>query len=186
MLLIDTYNCVHAGQAMGGVFRDLNVRRLCDWLAGCAAVRGKVTLVLDGRPKPDEPSQDEVPEVTLRYSGAGVSADDVIGQLVELHPHRKKVTVVSNDRAVVLHARKNFAHAISCETLLDKLVQSQSDNRRRARQQLPQGKTSGTSGDAETELWLEELGFKPGTQPRELSDLDRTDIDRIDMDDLMK
>src|SRR4051812_15308281 len=115
--LIDTYNLIHAGVATGGPLGDLTVRKLCRYLSAAPAAL-KATLVMDGRAKPDEPSMNEFPDITLLYSGAGVTADAVIGQLVEVSTTRKKLTVVTNDRAVALHARRHFSNAMSCEQFL--------------------------------------------------------------------
>src|SRR5579875_318703 len=99
---------------MGGAFTGLTIRALCQWITASPR-QISATLILDGRPKPDEPSENEFPHLTLTYSGAGVKADTVIGQLVERSGNKKKLTVVTNDRAVALHARRHYANAMSCE-----------------------------------------------------------------------
>jgi len=160
-LILDTYNIIHAGIAMGGAMGDLNVRKLCLWLRS-APGRQKTTLVLDGRPKPDEPSPNEFPELHFVYSGAGVSADDVIEQLVERSAHRKKVLVVTNDRAVQAAARRLGAQPQSCETFLATLMTAHSTAKAAARQTLPAAKTSGTATKGETDHWMREFGLKDG------------------------
>src|SRR5205809_3939675 len=105
--VIDTYNLVHAAAAMGGPLGGMTVRKLCQYLAAAPSAT-KATLVLDGRAKPDEPSLNEFPDITLTYSGTGVKADEVIAQLVERGANRRKMTVVSNDGEVARHARRNY------------------------------------------------------------------------------
>ncbi|MCL2646152.1 MAG: NYN domain-containing protein [Phycisphaerales bacterium] len=176
--LLDTYNILHAAIPMGGAMANLTVRTLCQWITSSPR-RIKAVLVLDGRAKPDEPMANEVPEVELVYAGAGVSADKVIGQLVEWAGSKKKVTVVTNDRAVALHARKHFANAMSSEAFLELLLGAEQAQRRALRAKLPGKKTSGTSSPGETQHWLKEFGLnvppanttpRPSGEEREMTD----------------
>jgi predicted RNA-binding protein with PIN domain len=181
--LVDTYNLVHAAAAMGGPLGDLTVRKLCQYIA-TATTKMKVTLVLDGRAKPDEPSANEFPGITLEYSGAGVKADLVIEQLVERAQSRKKLTVVSNDRAVVLHARRNYAGAMSCEAFLKELTQY---NPRASAAALPAKKVTGTETKGESEHWMKEFGLempaeekkKSGPAPTGVPEIDALDIEKL-------
>ncbi len=127
LYLIDTYNLLHAAAGFGGMASDLTVRTLCQFIVAATGSSGRgsgmrVTLVLDGRSKPQEPSENEFPDITLVYSGIGITADTVIGQRVERAKSRKKLTVVSNDREVTRHARRHFAGAMSCEAFLKLLT----------------------------------------------------------------
>jgi predicted RNA-binding protein with PIN domain len=178
--LLDTYNIVHAGIALGGAVSGLNVRKLCQWIAAFPQPL-KVTLVLDGRPKPDEPDHNEFHHIEFVYSGAGISADKVIGQILERSGNRKKITVVTNDRAVALHARQLYAQAMSSEAFLKMLVGA--DRARTLKAQLPQKKTAGSIGEAETAHWLNEFGLKdpaaaPKPPPPE-GELDDEEIQRL-------
>ena len=119
----------------------------------------KATLVLDGRAKPDEPSENEFPGIAIVYSGAGVSADKVIGQIVERAGNKKKLMVVTNDRAVALHARRNFANAMSCEAFLSQLIGAKTSGV--TGQVLPPHKTHGTGTSGETDHWMKEFGITP-------------------------
>lgn len=181
--LVDTYNLLHAGYGMGGPLATLSVRQLCQYITGATSPM-KVTLVLDGRAKPDEPSLNEFPDIVLLYSGTGVKADTVIGQLVELARSKKKLTVVSNDRAVVLHARRHYANAISCESFLRELTQYNP----RATGALPSKKVSGTPTAGESEHWLKEFGLEGGAageekkSPRPAGD---PEIDGLDIENLL-
>ena len=173
--LLDTYNIIHAGIAMGGAVANLTVRSLCQWIVA-SPQRLKATLVLDGRAKPDEPAENEFPELSLVYSGAGISADQVIAQTVERSGHRKGITVVSNDKAVVLHARRHYASAMSSEAFLNLLIGADRAQQAAARQRLPAKKTSPALSEGESQHWLEEFGLKappaarPAVAPGELSD----------------
>jgi predicted RNA-binding protein with PIN domain len=157
--LIDTYNLLHAAVAMGGPLRDMSVRRLCQYLAASPAST-KATLVLDGRAKPDEPSANEFPDITLVYSGTGVPADTVIAQTIERSTQRKKLTVVTNDRAVALHARRHFANAMSCEQFLRDLTEHTP-----APQDEPTHKSTGTRTAGESDHWMKEFGLETDPNP---------------------
>ena len=183
--LIDTYNLLHAGIATGGPLGDLTVRKLCRYLSA-APTHVKATLILDGRAKPDEPSINEFPDITLLYSGTGVTADAVIAQLIEGSPVRKKLTVVTNDRAVALHARRHFSHAISCEQFLRQLTEytpvaapPQDD---------PAHKSSGTPTPGESDHWMKEFGLTgdPNPKPRIApSKRDEDPLADINIEDLL-
>ncbi|MCL2639583.1 MAG: NYN domain-containing protein [Phycisphaerales bacterium] len=184
MYLLDTYNILHAAVPMGGSMSSLTVRTLCQWIvSGRGPRRIKAVLVLDGRAKPDEPTENEFPDVELVYAGASVSADKVIGQLVERAGSKKKVTVVTSDRAVALHARQHFANAMSSEAFLEMLLGAEQSHRRAAKSRLPERKTGGTSSPGETLHWLKEFGLSvppPGTSPQSSSgELTDEEIERL-------
>jgi hypothetical protein len=185
--LLDTYNILPVGISMGGAVSDLTVRKLCQWIVA-SPQRLNATLVLDGRAKPDEPSPNEFPEVTLLYSGTGISADTVIAQRVELSGNKRKLTVVTNDRAVALHARKNFANAMSCEAFLSMLIGGTASSNAADRARLPAKKTRGSPSPGETEHWLKEFGITPPPPKppsQNPSDSPLNEFGDIDMDKLM-
>lgn len=182
-IIIDTYNCVHAGMAMGGPMKDLTVRKLCQWIVSNPA-RTKTTLVIDGRPKPDEPSENEFPDLHLAYSGAGVKADTVIGQMVARSTNRKNLTVITNDRAVASAARRAGAQAQSCEAFLQGLVTAHRAGAKLAKGALPLHKTKGPD-KAQTEHWLKEFGVGEVPDQKKPKIRDENDIDDLDMKGLL-
>jgi predicted RNA-binding protein with PIN domain len=179
--LIDAYNLVHAAAALGGPLRPMTIRLLCRYLA---AAGYRATLVLDGRAKPDEPGPAEFPQLTLTYAGTGVSADNVIAQLVELSPHRRKVTVVTNDRAVALQARSCFANAMGCEQFLKELTEG-----RPALPDEPDAKHTGTATKGEADLWMQEFGLAGDPNlPGGLAGgpkVDEKDVESLNIEDLL-
>jgi len=180
--LLDTYNILHAGISLGGPFSNLTVRALCQWIVA-SPQRVKATLVLDGRAKPDEPTENEFPDVDFLYSGTGIPADNVIAQLVERSGNKRKLTVVTNDRAVALHARNNFAQAISSEAFLKLLLGADKAQNAALRNQLPTKKTAAALSEGESAHWLKEFGLKgpgPAPPPRPDSpDLTDEDLKRL-------
>lgn len=192
-LIIDTYNCVHAGSALGGAFSDMSVRRLCQWIVQ-APYRNKTTLVIDGRPKPEEPSENEFPDLHLVYSGAGIEADTVIAQMVERSLNRRNLTVVTNDRAVASAIRRLNAVPQSCEHFLQTLLTAHNAGRKLGertagrggmkRGGLPASKTQGKIDPAVSAHWLKEFGITPPPEAKPKSK-GGDDPDDLDMKDLM-
>ena len=173
--LIDTYNLLHTAAASGGPLGSLDVRLLCRHLSA-APNSFKATLILDGRPKPDEPSPNEFPDIGLVYSGTGVKADTVIAQMIERSPHRKKLSVVTNDRAVALHARRHNAGAMSCEQFLDHLIAATIPGPKQT-----SAKPTPTQSPAEIDHWLRQFGLAD-PNPTAAADVDPlTDIDIEDL-----
>jgi predicted RNA-binding protein with PIN domain len=181
--LIDTYNLLHAALATGGVFSNTTLRRLCQWIT--ASPRSlQVTFILDGRKKPDEPDESEFPAINFIYSGVGITADTVIAQTLERAQNRKKLTVVTNDRAIILHARAHFAAAMSCEAFLSELLSNQPGQKGK-RPALPPQKTAGTATSGETDHWLKEFGLTAPPPPADPHPLDPENPDDLDMDQLL-
>ncbi|MEI8196131.1 MAG: NYN domain-containing protein [Phycisphaerae bacterium] len=185
-LIIDTYNCVHAGTALGGAFADMTVRKLCQWIVQ-APHRSKTTLVIDGRPKPEEPSENEFPDLHLVYSGAGIEADTVIVQMVERSQNRRNLTVVTNDRALAAAIRRLNAVPQSCEHYLQALLTAHNAGRKLGpggQTRLPTQKTQGKIDPSVSAHWLKEFGITP---PPEEKPKNRggDDPDDLDMKDLM-
>jgi hypothetical protein len=183
--LIDTYNLIHAANSLGGAWTGLTVRGLCQWIIASPR-REKTTLILDGRPKPDEPSENEFPELTFVYSGAGISADSVIAKTIERSSNRRNLTVVTNDRAVAEHARRNFAGAIGCEAFLNRLLDDHQKTASINRAKIPEKKSTGNQTPGEVEHWLKEFGIDaPVPPPKPKKKTAEEEIDDLDMDQLM-
>ena len=156
MIVIDAYNCLHAAAALRGPVTGLSLRQLCGFLENTP---GRVVLVMDGAPKPEEPGENEFPSLTLRYSGRAAKADDVIARLLAESTGPRDVTVVSNDRAVAANARRAGAHSLSCESFLNRLAESRA--RPAGRRQEPEEKSHGLGSPGLTDAWLKEFGFAP-------------------------
>ena len=95
---------------------------------------------------------------------------------------RKGVTVVTDDRAVALHARRLFAQAMGCEAFIRLLTEG---GRRGARSDE---KRTGKQTSGETEHWMKEFGLKEGEAPprREAGgSVDPDDPDDLDIEGLL-
>ncbi len=188
MIIIDAYNCLHAGSSMAGPWNGLSLRELCRLVE---RVDRKIVLVMDGSPKPDEPRGNEFPDVTLMYSGRGVSADSVIIDMVGNSTGSRNITVVSNDRAVKSGARRGGAKTVACEAFLAGVLRRRSAMRMYWKTAEPMRKSTGESMD--TDYWLHEFGFNgargktppSADAPRQSADdLALENINRINMIDM--
>lgn len=178
-IIVDCYNCLYAGQAMGGAMADLTVHRICRLLTE----RGdsSAVLVLDGRPKPHEPSANEYPAVHLVYSGTGITADKVILERVSRSSAKGSITVITNDRAVAAGARRMGAKVMGCEAFLTRLIHGGVIGKSvpKAQQMSPQ-KTGEPTSKGEADLWLKEFGYKPGeTKEKPSGDDDDIDFEKL-------
>jgi hypothetical protein len=172
-LLLDTYNITHAGAGLSPRLAELSVRGLCRLLSARPG-RQRVTLVLDGRPKPSEPRPGEFPDLELVYS-ADASADDVIVELVERGRHRRAITVITSDRALTRQVRESGGQVTPSRAFLESLLiragrqmmphKPRPQPPRHSEKHLPAGKTHGIASAGETELWLRRFGFLPTETP---------------------
>jgi predicted RNA-binding protein with PIN domain len=192
MIIIDAYNCLHAGSSMPGPWHGFSLRELCR-LVEC--LERKIVLVMDGSPKPDEPTQAEFPDVILKYSGRGVSADSVIIAMVRQSTGARHITVVSNDRAVKAGAHRHGARTMACEKYLAGILRRKAAMRLRWKMAEPRRKSAGAMSD--TDFWLHEFGFSPGVAksksqvpPAKRSDSEKRYseliIDDIDMEEILR
>lgn len=97
--------------------------RILTALGGIVAQTGaEVTCVFDGATL-DTPPQLSVPRgVRVRFSPAGVSADDVIRQLAAAEPEGRPVVVVSSDREIADGVRRSGARPVRADALVRLLV----------------------------------------------------------------
>jgi predicted RNA-binding protein with PIN domain len=119
IVLVDGYNVTKLARPELGLPEQR--RWLTDAAAGLAARSGAdVEVVFDG-------AEDEVgvpagspgrTKVRVRWSPAGIEADDVLLDLVEGLPAGRPVVVVSNDKRVASGARRRGANVLSSDQLL--------------------------------------------------------------------
>jgi len=128
-------------------------------------MRGGVTVVCDGRPKPHSPDPDTIDGVGLVFSGSSRSADDVIIELIEKNSAPRRLTVVSSDRAIRKAARRRRARDVSSEDFLKRLASA-----------IRSGKNTGTASpgkpdsgalpDEQVDRWLDWFGIDPEDGPK--------------------
>ncbi len=191
MIIIDAYNCLHAGSSIPGPWRGFSLRELCRILE---RMDKKIVLVMDGSPKPDEPAKAEFPDIKLVYSGRGISADSVIIAMVNASTGARHITVISNDRAVKAGARRGGARTMACEKYLSGILRRKAALRLRRKTAEPERKSTGQSPD--TDYWLHEFGFLPRGSKTKLvrrAEQKRSDtppgelnIDDINMEEILR
>jgi predicted RNA-binding protein with PIN domain len=119
-----------------------------------------VAVIFDG-PAPAGPLARQIddPDVAVGYSGAGVSADDVLIRTIEADSAARLLLVVSSDREIARVARRRRARAMRSDEFWALL---QGDLARPQRSPLePDEKRRGLRA-ADTESWLRELGLHGG------------------------
>jgi predicted RNA-binding protein with PIN domain len=116
-LLVDGYNVTKL--EWGGLSLEEQRARLLRQLAPLAARRGaETTVVFDGADLRHRPPVSPPRGLRVRFSPAGVTADDVLRDLVRAEPEGRTVVVVSSDQEVARHATRAGARAIPSVALV--------------------------------------------------------------------
>lgn len=120
-LIVDGYNVTKAGWPE--LTLEAQRTRLLAGLARLAAQRlGEMTCVFDG-----SDVRGRVPAATARgvrvlFSRPGVTADDLIAELVAAEPSGRRLVVVSSDREVADRARRAGAHPLPSSALVRRIT----------------------------------------------------------------
>ncbi len=125
VLILDCYNLLHT--TMPQPLAGLDERGLIALLAAGQSRRrgrgwGAVRIVCDGVEKPHAPTTLSVSDVELVYAGPGVTADEVIVNMIEADTSPRQLVVVSNDRQIQKAATRRRARAMSCESFIGELA----------------------------------------------------------------
>jgi predicted RNA-binding protein with PIN domain len=110
-VLIDGNNLMFAAQDTGDPDHVIGRSGLCDALGEWARrSRERVHVVFDG-PAPSAALAQQIAHAAIRvsYSGAGVTADDVIEEILDSDSAARRLLVVSSDRAIRAAARRRRA-----------------------------------------------------------------------------
>jgi predicted RNA-binding protein with PIN domain len=121
-LIVDGYNVTKRGFAEMSL--EQQRKRLITGLGGIAAQTGdEVTVVFDGADRvhglPPAPRN-----VRVLFSRKGVTADELIRQLVRAEPAGRPLVVVSSDREVADGVRRHGAYPMGADSLLRRLARS--------------------------------------------------------------
>jgi predicted RNA-binding protein with PIN domain len=132
---------------------------LCLRLGQWARRTGETVVVIFDGPAPPEPLARQIsdPDVGVRYSGAGVSADDVLMRAIAADSAARLLLVVSSDREVAQAARRRKAKAMRSDAFWSKVARDLA--RRRRRRLEPAEKRSGVQ-PRDVDRWLGELGLE--------------------------
>ena len=120
-LVVDGYNVTKTGypQLELAAQRDRLVREL-----GLLAARtsAEVTVVFDGAAVTARGGQVWARGVRVLFSAAGVTADDVVRDVVAAEPVGRPLVVASSDREVASSVRSSGAHTVASVVLLGRLA----------------------------------------------------------------
>lgn len=116
-LIVDGYNV--SKEAWPSASLEQQRSRLVAGLAGLVSGKGiETTVVFDGADLLHTPVVPSPRGVRVRFSPPGVTADDVIRQLVNAEPSGRPVVVVSTDREVAESVAKLHARSVSSVALV--------------------------------------------------------------------
>lgn len=124
----------------------------------------KVVVVFDGRsPAEGLARQISGSDVSVRYSGAGISADDVLTEAIESDSAARLLLVVSSDREVARAARRRRAKTMRSDRFWA-LLRRELARPKPPRLEPPEKRRGLETTDAEG--WMRELGLDDGSRPR--------------------
>lgn len=173
-VVIDGNNLLHAARDAEDPDRLVGRSMMCDRLGAWARRRREqVHVVFDG-PAPSAPLAGQIghPAIQTTYSGAGVSADAVVNDIIQTTSAPRRLVVVSSDREVARAAKRRRAIAIRSDEFWASVRR---DLARPEPPRLePEEKEAGLSPEA-TAGWLEEFGLNELSEDGQLWDIAGTD-----------
>ena len=168
-VLVDGNNLLHAAQDVEDPDHPLGRARLCEFLSVWARRTGeRVAVVFDG-PAPGEALGQQIggSDISVTYSGRGVSADAVLIELIEEDSAARRLIVVTSDRAIAKAARRRRARPVRSPDFWEGLRAELAKPVRRPLE--PPAKRRGLTAD-ESEWWLRQMGLdQPGGEQMDKS-----------------
>ena len=119
-LVVDGYNVTKTGYGELPL-EDQRVRLVTALGSLAASTQAEITCVFDGAELDGPVVTASARRVRVRFSPAGVSADDVIRELVEAEPPGRPVVVVTNDGEILRDVRLSGAWTAGSRSLLGML-----------------------------------------------------------------
>jgi predicted RNA-binding protein with PIN domain len=176
-LLIDAYNVLFASPSLPDRYDTGSAAAFCRALDRVR--RGRVVVVADGSPKPDDRANMETGGVELRFAGKGREADDVIEELIEAEADPRNLILVSSDHRLQRAAQRRGASYMDADVFLRDLAAAlRVRDSPRATAEKPlnmpdaaawmklfkiddEHGPSAADVDGEATRWLKEFGFEP-------------------------
>lgn len=118
-VLVDTYNVLHVTGVLDPEHAGPDVSDLARLIAGSRFGDDAVVLVCDGVRR--DTVGDLPGSVSVRYSGGGITADDVIIAEIKASTAPRRLTIVSSDNEIRREARRRGCRSIKSETFLQQL-----------------------------------------------------------------
>lgn len=152
-VLVDVNNVLHVVGVLPPELAGIDLEELGDLVVGSRFGREDVVFVCDGKPRRHRTSSD----LKVLFSGAGVSADDVIVRLVNRSTAPRRLTVVSNDREITTSVRRRRAKVVSAESFLGMLAED-ADGSPATRRSRPRTTDRHPADQRQVEHWLRLFG----------------------------
>lgn len=154
-LLVDVNNVLHVVGVLPPDLAGIEVEDLGGLVESSRFRQEEIVFVCDGKPRRHRTSG----RIKLLFSGAGISADDVIVRLVRRSTAPRRLTVVSSDREIATAVRRRRARVISSESFLSVLAEDAS------RSPVPRGSRATASerhpaDQRQVEHWLRLFGVE--------------------------
>lgn len=121
-LLVDGYNVTKLGWPELPL-REQRARLLAGLAMLAAQIRSEITCVFDGADLGGRVPVPAARGVRVLFSPAGVTADELLDELVQAEPAGRRLVVVSSDREVADAARREGAESLDSAVLVERLVQ---------------------------------------------------------------
>ncbi len=158
MLIVDAYNVLHVTGVLPPELAGLDAPDLADLVAASRWGRHQAVILCDGT-RPKEMRAVERGLVRVTYAGGGRSADAAIEAMVNESSHPRRITVVSNDRAVQRSGKRRGAKILGADEFLRQLA---TDAARAPRSKRSVAKREhGPLTDKQVDAWLRYFGIDP-------------------------
>ncbi len=152
-LIIDTYNVLHTTGILPPEMAGIDVGGLIQLISASRYRSQLVTLVCDGTgPMPSSAGLGKL--IAVRFSGPNREADDLILELVKTATDRRRITVVTSDRAVAKAARAKRCDTLSSPAFLEHLL-ADAGSKPRSRPDRP----TGPLDEQGVDHWIKEFGL---------------------------
>jgi predicted RNA-binding protein with PIN domain len=153
-LIIDTMNVLHVTGVLPPDLAGLDVGDLAELIRLSRYRTQQASLVCDGTGAPGVKAG-RAGLITIRFSGKGRSADDVIREMVARSSTPRRLLVVTSDNAVLRAARRRRCDVITSDSFLKQIAADVRDADRPLRKKLP-SKPAATSMSAEqVNKWID-------------------------------
>jgi hypothetical protein len=168
MLLIDTYNVLMVDGVLPQHLAGLDVAGLATLLSLSRYSRQETYLICDGVGPRGRAGEPVGARFTVRYSGTGATADDLILSILAGYSGGREAILVSSDRALRRAARRHKVKSIQSDDFLRELVLDESRGGRRAGHKKPEVPLD----RGLVARWMEEFGYSydPAHRPPQPTD----------------
>jgi len=128
MLIIDTYNVLHAIEGLGHEAASLDVPSLGRLIASSRHAKTRCLLVCDGNRGQSGPIPG-APNVYAKYVGTGRDADSAIEDILASHSAARRMLVISSDHRIQRAAEKRRAKWVESRAFLEQIIQDSNTSR---------------------------------------------------------